>query len=381
MKKSWYEFPFSDIGSTRGFDIYWGEHGLSQLAIQNKQTLEEYSKNGMLKADLNSETFHDFFTENGAFLLKIEDRKGAVCNFLYSWDDSICRVKEFKKDNTINVSMITINQELLNKFIDYININIVSKISAGKVFIVIQEDGGFYLKSIGLAALPLETSNYTPQVISNLEHVVNDLKNKNPCGRITILDGPPGCGKTFAIKSLLYNVPKGMFIMIPTNLVSQLTSPTFIPMLLSHQKPGIPLILILEDSDSSLSSRMSDNIDSISTILNFGAGMLGELLDIRIIMTTNISIKEIDKAVTREGRLCRRIGINKLDKTHALEVYKRLTDKETDRFDQKEYTLAQVYSMAREDGYTPLPDDTIGFKSIEKDSDIFEDMDEDDLFD
>jgi hypothetical protein len=109
------------------------------------------------------------------------------------------------------------------------------------------------------------------------------------------------------------------------------------------------MVLIIEDADSCLSSRASDNISAISNILNMSEGLIGNLLDLRIVCTTNSSIDEVDEAVKRKGRLSARIEVGLLDKEQAEVVYKRLGGKEGAIFDQKYYSLASVYSMANQE--------------------------------
>ncbi len=66
-------------------------------------------------------------------------------------------------------------------------------------------------------------------------------------------------------------------------------SPEFLPLLLrvkdNHEKP---IILIIEDGDACLAPRKSDNISAITSLLNLSDGILGSIIDIKMIITPRI---------------------------------------------------------------------------------------------
>jgi len=80
--------------------------------------------------------------------------------------------------------------------------------------------------------------------------------------------------------------------------------------------------------------------------------LLGEMLDVRIIATTNASKMELDGAITRPGRMCQHIEFESLDVKTATKLYNKLTKKKTAPI-KTPLTLAEVYRMAREDGWVP----------------------------
>lgn len=71
-------------------------------------------------------------------------------------------------------------------------------------------------------------------------------------------------------------------------------------------------------------ARQASNMASIATLLNLGDGILGSLLDLRIVVTTNAAKATLDEAMLRKGRLCRRIHVGPLDRERADAVYDRL---------------------------------------------------------
>lgn len=212
--------------------------------------------------------------------------------------------------------------------------------------ILIENRGSLYFHDVEFVTKELERDNYTEETLASIDHAVADLNSPDPCGRIVLLDGPPGTGKSMAIRSIPGLVPNGVFINIPSGMVAQLAQPTFISLLLSEKPENGPLVLIIEDADESISDREKGNTQVLSTILNMSDGLLGAVLDIRILASTNAEIEELDEAVIRPGRLCQRIEMGLLNSEKANSVYKRLTGKEGPFAENKLISLAEVYLEA-----------------------------------
>lgn len=216
--------------------------------------------------------------------------------------------------------------------------------------------GGYALTRIGAAGTPLERGNYDPKVLAAYDHVVADLKAEAPCGRLTVMAGEPGTGKTYLVRSLLTDIPKAAFVVVPPHLVRELGSPDLLPALASARHDGLngPMALIIEDADKVLVNREAGDMAAISSLLNMGDGIMGSVLDVRIIATTNAGTLDLDPATQRKGRLCRRIDVGSLDPEQASSIVRRLIPASTMR-PGKRVTLADVYSQARDMGWTPPP--------------------------
>ena len=215
----------------------------------------------------------------------------------------------------------------------------------GQIY-MLQSSHGYHLAHLGVAGSPLISENYSPQVNDDYKHVVADLNSSNPCGRLVVFSGIPGCGKTWMLRSILCEVPDARFVLVPPHLISQLGSPELLPDLKTavEEHTG-PLILIAEDADDCLLPRMGDNMSTIQGMLNASDGILGSLLDVRIIVTTNADKFKMDSAVIRPGRLCRHVEVGPLNREQGAQVYKRLTGEDIKMECSK--TLAQVYREAR----------------------------------
>ena len=151
-------------------------------------------------------------------------------------------------------------------------------------------------------------------------------------------------GKTHLIRSILKRLDC-VFLIVPSNMIESLDKPEFIPLLLNvkneHEKP---MILIIEDGDTCLVPRKNDNISTVTSLLNLSDGILGSVIDIKMIISTNAQINNMDAAILRPGRLCSRLDVGLLPYDHANRVYQRLMKDELIKLPyRKFYSLAEVY--------------------------------------
>jgi len=224
----------------------------------------------------------------------------------------------------------------------------------GVVFTLARGMGGYSLNRLGVAGTPLERENYNPEVLSGYDHVVADLNTESPCGRLVILSGEPGSGKTYLVRALLSQVPKAAYVLVPSHLVGDLSGPEILPALTAAKSEfNGPIVLIIEDADRVLVNRKEGDMDAISAMLNLGDGILGAVLDVRILATTNAETLEMDPATQRPGRLCQHIRVGALSPLEANKAFQRLTGKQVNF--RQPTTLAEVYKLARKFGWAPPP--------------------------
>jgi len=168
-----------------------------------------------------------------------------------------------------------------------------------------------------------EAGNYAPDVAEDHRRVVKEIRSKKPNGKIAIYQGPPGTGKTYAIRNLVSEISNCNVVLIPPSMTKELGSPSFITLLLNNADEDLPMIFILEDGDEVLRARSEGNQSAISTLLNLGDGILGSILDTRIIVTTNLDLKSFDEAVTRSGRLIALVNFDKLNSEQARNIVRK----------------------------------------------------------
>ena len=132
---------------------------------------------------------------------------------------------------------------------------------------------------------------------------------------------------------------------------NQTNNPGFIASLMNLGIKNKPIVFIMEDSDAVIAKRQSDNMSSISSLLNLGDGILGHLFRVHLLCSCNSGKMDFDPALVRRGRLCRQVEISSLNKEHSEQIFKRLTGDENKKIpgELKNYTLADVYHMARVD--------------------------------
>lgn len=264
-------------------------------------------------------------------------------DYTYVWEDTFVDINYNKKANTVSITGLTCDPELA-KISKDLEETYVTKVKKNLIFTIVQGSSGLEIRNMGDGSSPLITDNYLPEVIEDVEFVVNSFKKSPPAGRIAILNGEPGTGKTHLIRSMLQQLDC-VFLIVPSNMIDSLDKPAFVPLLMSiKNEQEKPIILIIEDGDVCLVPRKSDNISTIASLLNLSDGIMGAIIDIKMIISTNAEIRDMDAAIMRPGRLCRNIYVGPLPYEQANKVFKRLMGDENVNLDfQRLYTLAEIY--------------------------------------
>ena len=248
----------------------------------------------------------------------------------------------------------------------------------GHIYAIVRQGMHLGLNSIGNAGIPLVADNYTKKVQDDYRFAINDLNSESPSGRIVIMRGPAGTGKTHLIRAMLLQVPDAMFVLISPEVVTNLAGPELLPLLMNYRGGSTgPIVLVLEDADRCLVTRADENMSLIQSLLNLGDGILGSLLDIRIVATTNADELKMEPAIMRPGRLSKMLDVNHVDFETATSIFTRLLPglampevlKKNNPHNPLKMTLAEVYSLARQNGWKASP------RKVEEEN---EDEDEDD---
>jgi hypothetical protein len=321
----------------------------------------------------------------------------------WAWENSAVTLYCPKKNTDVNFNWISGDPKLIEAFLALEQEIEPAPAPEGQVFVLVPSGGGITRTSIGLGSSPLNRDNYRPEVLKSFDKIVEDLKSKDPLGRLAIFSGPTGTGKTYLVRALLDTLPNVMFLLLPSNMTSSMSGPEILAALISasednkcdcpacsdkedndwvpfdqfYTKPGQPelphisnhskqrtIALVIEDADNCLVNRESENVSAISAVLNLSDGIIGNCLDLRIICTTNQDVGRIDSALLRRGRLSQHIEVNLLDVDHAQKVYQKVGGTLEQKWDKKFYALSDVYAMAknREPIELETPKPTIGFQ-------------------
>jgi hypothetical protein len=388
MKKNnmdlWKDLNFIPAGDAN-FDLNAKTIGTAPLfkSLFNKANghVTEFSSEGTVKQEADSENekpqsvsekFEGYFLKKGARLInRVLGDNGDDTIFL--WKDGIAELSI--AGAWLSVKLMSHDEQLVRETKEYFATQWKPLEKSGHIYAIIQQGSHLSLSSIGNAGIPLVDGNYTSKVMEDYKFIINDMQSESPSGRVVIMKGAPGTGKTHLVRAMLLEVPDAMFVLISPDAVKNLAGPQLLPLLMNYRGASTgPIILILEDADKCLVSRDTDrdDISSIQAILNLGDGILGSLLDLRIVATTNASEFVIDSAILRPGRLSKMLDVGALDPLTAQRIWKRLLpgadfpveiNGSTNPKDFK-VTLAEVYSLARQNGWTAA---TRVVKEAEKD--------------
>lgn len=315
--------------------------------------MHDSNEAGNIDDEKTTEKVREYLVQQGGKLIyQFHHEHAGSCLFL--WDESIVELEHSGK-NYMSISVNSLSKEFVTELRNFIKPLFVTEIAQGHVFAIVSQGGGLSLNNIGNAGISLERRNYNPKVLEDYDYVVKDLNSSSPSGRIAIMEGEPGTGKTHLVRAMLMEVPDAMFVLVSPDLVSQMGGPQLLPLLLSQRRnQNGPIILVLEDADKCLVTRQGDNINSIQSLLNLGDGILGSLLDLRIIATTNAKKLEMEQAIMRPGRLSRRLEVDLLSANTAKNVFTSLCPNvELPADIRGKLSLAVVYSLARQAGWEP----------------------------
>lgn len=181
----------------------------------------------------------------------------------------------------------------------------------------------------------MEGFDLTPQVIKKSEvniqanynddfqeanKVIDDFIHSDNEHGIVILNGAMGTGKTHYIRYLINNNPNVKFILGTKNIAEHIAEPSFIEFLSKNQNS----VLILEDCENIVRKRSMNESSAVTNLLNVGDGLLADSLKIKIIITFNTDLKNIDSALQRKGRLRYQYTFENLDARKSEKLLKSL---------------------------------------------------------
>lgn len=195
----------------------------------------------------------------------------------------------------------------------------------------------------------LVRDNYTPEHLAFYDRVVSELPEGKK-GRLAILTGPPGSGKTSLVEGWLTDLASTCRVVyVPSAMVAMVGRPELMTLLIAHhQKHKQPIVLVLEDADDILVHRAQDNMSGISTLLNITDGIQSKQADIRVIATANTSAEDLDFAAGRQGRFFGHLLVAKREPAHAREIFARLHPNDEYPFGNDKVHLGELYMGQRD---------------------------------
>ena len=330
-------------------DVNWASFALTRAALAGGPTVRYSLPSGVLRGEFSA-LIAELRELGGRMIIqRVPAIDYAHRGVVLAWDDALVCVWNRTGDDWVELEIACTNEALMDRLMQLAAERLTERMRSGRLYALSATRHGLKLAHVGAGGSPLERANYDPNVLEQLDHVSHDLTSKDPCGRLIVMEGEPGTGKTFLVRGLLHSLRQALCVLVPPQLMSRLVAPEMITVLTDTRDTNGhegPVVLVLEEADGCLVPRQSDNMGEIGTLLNFTDGILGRVLDLRIIATTNAKRVDMDKALLRPGRLCRRLEVTSLRASQAREVLARLGGS-GDLDDDRRYTLAEIYERAQ----------------------------------
>ena len=166
-------------------------------------------------------------------------------------------------------------------------------------------------------------SHHYPAVARSKAEVLFAQRPSLVGGRIVLWHGPPGTGKTTAIRALAreWSDVRFQVVLDPDQLFAH--SSLLMEALLDHDdEPERWRVLVIEDADELVRSDAKERVgQALSRLLNIGDGLLGQGTRVVVLITTNEPVGRLHPALVRPGRCLAEIEFPRFERTEARSVF------------------------------------------------------------
>ena len=203
------------------------------------------------------------------------------------------------------------------------------------------------VRSIAVEPWPVIRRNYPRRVAKAVDKLMT-IGPDRITGRLLLLHGPPGTGKTTALRALAHGWRKWCrldYVLDPERLLGE--SAYLMAAALGEDdddETGRWRLLLLEDCDELIrSDAKRGSGQSLARLLNLTDGLLGQGLEVIVGITTNEPLTKLHPAIVRPGRCLAHIEVGRFSRLEAIDWLGRQAT-----IDAEGATLAELFSLRGE---------------------------------